>query len=285
MFYILILLSFIHSKHENMDCISCHNFENPTPKIETIDKNCLKCHTEKINLTIPNKIEYSTKFKHNTHQFLNCLDCHKKESNLETLGMKKCVGCHKKDECSTCHYYQNGYFNSSVAGKIFIPKNHKKNDFNIKHTVSNEKECLQCHSKMECISCHNAKKRGNSFHPADYISFHKYEKNFTNCNSCHKNGESCNSCHQKSGLDFNQKYSTSFKKNFNIHPDGFKDNHKKEAQKDIQKCLTCHTESSCLSCHKAINPHVKGKNPCRNLEATKKSCIKCHTDGSSRCNR
>ncbi len=283
-FFITIFLSFLHETHENVGCISCHNFENPKPTIKTTDKSCSQCHQNEITLTLPNKINYSTKFKHSNHSFLECSSCHKKERELKADGMKKCVSCHKKEECSSCHYYQSGYFKKEVNGKKFTPESHKKSSFQTKHTTTNEKECLQCHQKTECISCHTARRRDSSFHPSDYLSFHKYEKEFNSCNSCHKNGESCSSCHQKSGLDSEEKYGSTFKRDFNIHPTSFKDNHKREARKNIQKCMSCHKESDCLSCHKALNPHKKGGDPCRNVDATKKSCIKCHQDGSKRCN-
>jgi hypothetical protein len=195
--------------------------------------------------------------------------------------MKTCTSCHdtkentSKPSCETCHTY-NKKFTTHYKNKTFVPLSHNKFNYKTKHIVTNENYCLQCHKKSYCLDCHKSSSKFNSsdkFHPIDYLSIHKYEKNLNSCSSCHKEQKDCKACHQKSGIDTTNLQNQNRK--YRIHPENW--NHGNAAYKNISSCVSCHTENDCMSCHKTgLNPHQKVKNICNRAVKEKRSCEKCH---------
>lgn len=283
--WLLIFLTFSHFQHKYISCISCHDIKNPQKMLQTNKKTCEKCHQSKNNnkkYVFKLKDTNGIKFNHELHYFLSCSNCHTiNENNITKPEMKTCNNCHNpktnsnKPNCATCHTY-NKKFITHYKNKIYKPLSHNKFNYKIKHIVTNENYCLQCHQKSYCLKCHNSLSKFNStekFHPLDYITIHKYEKNLNSCSSCHKQEKDCKACHQKSGIDTSNLEKQN--REYRIHPKNW--NHGNAAYKNINSCVSCHTENDCLSCHKKDeNPHKKVKNICKRAVREKRSCEKCH---------
>ncbi len=289
MLFFVFLFYFNHLNHQDINCESCHNFENPKTFIETQNnKSCEKCHKENKIYYFKLELENIIKFNHLKHSYLKCEKCHKTPETFPE--MDYCLSCHKEKEnyeykCSDCHKYNNNTrFITNYNNKVFKPKNHNNFNYKNKHNNFNDENyCYQCHQKQYCSDCHNAKKDLKTFHSTDYLTIHKYEKNFSSCQSCHENNKSCNSCHQKTALDFESK-KYKYKKDFSVHPLNWETKHQKEAKANIYKCQSCHNESSCLKCHKDTNnPHKNDKNICDKKNTLKKSCVKCHENINELC--
>jgi len=281
--WVLIFLTFSHFNHESISCESCHNLKNPQKVLKTNNKTCNECHKSNP------KIHYFTlkdkngiKFKHESHQFLSCNTCHiVKKETISNPNMKTCTSCHdskentSKPDCASCHTY-NKIFVTHYKDKIYKPISHQKFNYKTKHIVKNENYCLQCHKKSYCLDCHSSSSKFNSsnkFHPIDYLAIHKYEKNLNSCKSCHQKENDCKSCHQKAGIDTTDLVKQNRK--YRVHKENW--DHGKAAYKNINNCVSCHTENDCKSCHQTeINPHKKVKNICKRSVKQKRSCEKCH---------
>jgi len=283
--WLLIILTFSHFNHQDINCLTCHNLQNPQKTLKTDKKECSKCHQNKNNnkqhLFIL-KDSNGVKFNHNSHSFLSCSNCHEiTKSNITNPKMKTCNSCHESKEnsnkpsCKQCHTYNNKFI-THYRNKDFIPISHNKFNYKVKHIVQNENYCLQCHKKSYCKNCHNSSSKFNSankFHPLDYISIHKYEKNLNSCASCHKQEKDCSACHQKSGIDTTNMLKQ--KRKYKIHPENW--NHGDAAYKNITNCVSCHSEKDCISCHKNDeSPHKRVKNICKRAVKEKRACEKCH---------
>ena len=280
---ILIFLTFSHFNHEKIACETCHNMENPQKILKTDKKLCVECHKDnpkKHYFTL--KDSNGIKFTHAPHQFLSCSNCHTiiKDKIIKPK-MENCSSCHdsqkdsSKPNCVQCHTY-NKRFVTHYKKKTFTPLNHNNINYKVKHIVSNENYCMQCHKKSYCKDCHDSSSKFNSaekFHTIDYLSIHKYEKNLNTCKSCHKNNKDCKACHQKSGIDTTDL--TKQNRNYTIHAKNW--NHGKAAYKNINSCVSCHSQNDCISCHKKDeNPHKRNKKICKNAVKQKRSCERCH---------
>ncbi len=279
--WIIVFFLFNHSVHKDLSCNSCHNSQLNNKIISSDKKGCEKCHTKR-ETKFKLKIESNIIFDHEKHQFLDCKSCHLQNEKISNPKMESCISCHEKDKdnCSKCHKYQNNRFDFKIENKKIKPKSHYRVNFNNFHIVKDEKECLSCHKKKDCLDCHTTNKQKiKNFHDNNYISIHKYENNFTSCVSCHKDEKDCKACHQKANIDTTKTRSI---KNYTIHPKNWQ--HGDEANRDIVKCISCHTEKDCLKCHKEEqNPHTRVVNICEQKNQLKKSCEKCHKRIEEQC--
>ena len=285
---IIFFILFNHSAHQDIDCKSCHHMTIKNRELNSEKKeNCKKCHKKKV-IKLKLKLDSKIKFNHEKHNFLKCESCHlDKDKKIIYSKMDSCISCHKEkkvkneNSCEQCHRYKKSIFN--IESKyIFKPKSHYRTNYNKFHIVDNEKKCLSCHKKSYCIDCHQTdKKKVKSFHNNDYLTTHKFETNFSSCDSCHKRGRDCEACHQKTGISSLKKRKI---KNYSIHPKGWV--HGDEARRDITKCVSCHKERDCLKCHKeSNNPHKNISNICEKTNL-KSSCLKCHKNSyiKDKCN-
>jgi hypothetical protein len=142
-------------------------------------------------------------------------------------------------------------------------------------------------------------------HPPDWLQSHPVvaKSQETDCAACHRSQEFCVACHQQVGAAKESRLrqpgtplaATRF------HPPGFADlvrtspnHHSFAAQANMQSCVSCHEESTCLACHSTqgvtahVSPHPMGFKEtgaaCRALSSAPIACAKCHGGGAGLAN-
>jgi Cytochrome c7 and related cytochrome c len=262
-------------------------------------------------------------FDHKAHadRRIGCESCHGAVQEVglatrEQLGrMRGCLGCHgmegagrgdARGECSTCHLQaDSGLLKTSFAeGKLLPPRwlgnlEHTA-DFLHRHkmvALDNSPACAACHSEASCSDCHDGRVRPRNVHPNDYLSLHAFEARIDNprCASCHQQQQFCVSCHQRSGVtQTGSPGSRLAQGRFHPPPQTWVDlprtrqHHAWEAQRNLNACVSCHSERDCASCHatrgvggRGFSPHPSGfAASCGRVAARNpRPCLVCHDPG------
>lgn len=260
-------------------------------------------------------------FSHKAHADRNigCAQCHDgvEKSGLATRShlprMQDCLRCHQmpepaaggaKSDCATCHLTQtDGTLKTTFpSGELKPPQwmggaRHTA-DFILRHrfvAAENSQLCTSCHQEDFCAACHDGRVRPRSFHPNDWLSMHAIAafQDSPRCTSCHNEQTFCMTCHQRAGVTMsgpNQAQGRRF------HPPGWADfrnrgpgHHAWEAQRNLNACVSCHTERDCAMCHASpgrrglgVNPHGAGfVSRCASaLRRNPRPCLVCHEPGS-----
>jgi len=200
-----------------------------------------------------------------------------------------CATCHKQETCATCHIdtyrriaedFATATFGSTNPKQVQIP-GHAAN-FAIAHgsaAVASTPKCAACHAETYCVECHDGSGRP-SFHPANFVQRHGAEvaAQLLTCSECHSNEVFCRDCHSTQGFAVADQTGAVF---HDAIPDWFTA-HGQAARQGLDACASCHSQTSCLRCHSAvegfrINPH--GPDFDADAEKAKGSCTICH--GSS----
>jgi hypothetical protein len=208
-----------------------------------------------------------------------------------------CVSCHKKphnsNDCSNCHGESFNRQNAALARK-HLRFGHSK------HTTRVHGDCVRCHQEVAepspqalrpsmavCFSCHQHQDQWNV---RDCNSCHKdlpaelsmpqshvvHEGNFIRehgvraagardlCMTCHSE-RSCAGCHGVASVPaLPVRMQFDKVKLSGLHRAGFKSRHGAEARAAAGLCSTCHSESSCQSCHASMgvaSKSGKGRSP------------------------
>ena len=126
------------------------------------------------------------------------------------------------------------------------------------------------------MDCHDGSGRP-SFHPADFVQRHGAEvaAQLQVCSECHSNEVFCRDCHSTQGFAVADQTGAAF---HDATPDWFMA-HGQAARQGLDACASCHSQTSCLRCHSAvegfrINPH--GPDFDADAEMAKGSCTICH---------
>jgi hypothetical protein len=249
---------------------------------------------------------------------INCESCHGavQELDLATMEqlprMKGCFGCHAmsgpgqgkaKNDCNVCHEaLPDGRMQAEYTeGKILPPRwmgnlEHTA-DFIERHkrvAADNSRACSSCHGESFCTDCHEGRVRPRNVHSNDYLSMHPIEARLDNprCSSCHQEQQFCMPCHQRSGVT--QSASPGNARNQGrFHPPRAiwsemprtRQHHAWEAQRNLNACVSCHTERDCAVCHasqaaggRGFNPHPAGFSSKCQTAARKnpRPCLVCH---------
>lgn len=161
-------------------------------------KDCGLCHlgppgpTERDRSRLPPPM----RFPHEAHAKSDCLDCHPKVSDWETLdgkmqdsSMAGCLACHNgvkvKKTCVLCH------------DPTPRPKDHVRN-FENKHGLiyrMNPGNCRTCHEDSNCVSCHSQKPRSHTLAWVSRRHGLTAMSNPDSCKACHTDPHICLRCH------------------------------------------------------------------------------------------
>ena len=253
---------------------------------------------------------------------INCEQCHGAVQDVELATreqlprMKGCFGCHAmsgpgrgqaKNDCETCHETRpDGLMKVSFASGTLMPPRWMGNmehtaDFIERHkrvAGDNAQACASCHSENFCTDCHDGKVRPRSVHANDYLSIHPVEARLDNprCASCHQEQQFCLPCHMRAGVSQSGSPG-SVAKQGRFHPPPSvwsepprtRQHHAWEAQRNLNACVSCHTERDCASCHasqamggRGFDPHPAGfQNKCAAaLRKNPRPCLVCHEQGA-----
>ena len=249
---------------------------------------------------------------------INCEQCHGAVQDVELATreqlprMKGCFGCHAmsgpgrgtaKNDCETCHEQRpDGQLKVSFKSGQLMPPRWMGNmehtaDFIERHkrvAGDNAQACASCHSENFCTDCHDGKVRPRNVHANDYLSIHPVEARLDNprCTSCHQEQQFCLPCHMRAGVAQSASPGSNAKQG-RFHPapsvwsepPRTRQHHAWEAQRNLNACVSCHTERDCASCHASQNmggrgfdPHPAGfQNKCAAaMRKNPRPCLVCH---------
>lgn len=240
-------------------------------------------------------------FNHQAHAARNigCPQCHGAVDRLELATrdqlprMRGCFHCHEatdsasrgeaKSACPTCHVAGRGQgtrIQTMFASGTLTPPRWLHNaehtpDFIERHksvAADDSQFCANCHKEDFCTDCHDGRVRPRSVHPNDYLNMHAIEARMDTqrCTSCHREQSFCLDCHLRVGVA--EASPTGAKDSGRFHPPKaiWSDpprrpgHHGFEAERNLNACVSCHTERDCVTCHGALgvgggfDPHTTG---------------------------
>ena len=269
------------------------------------------------------------KFNHAAHvkRGATCQSCHGAVERLELATrdalprMRACITCHEgqgasssspSGECATCHLTDGARLKTALGGAELLPPQWMRDsqhgpDWLERHTRvagDDSRFCANCHSEKSCADCHDGRVRPRLVHPNDFLSMHALSarQNSPRCTSCHQQQSFCLSCHQRAGVAESGPFAN-FSERGRFHPppsvwiDAPRSSrhHAWEAQRNLNACISCHTERDCVACHstrnvggpgsglsagsgRGANPHPVGfRSRCgRALRQNARPCLVCH---------
>ena len=271
------------------------------------------------------------RFDHALHaaRSIDCKRCHGDVGALELATfdqlprMKGCFGCHEAEStrkgvpsraCPTCHLTERGSLmkTSFPGGKLVPPawlhdaehgsdwiERHKK------VAANDGRFCARCHEERYCAGCHDGRVKPRRVHPNDFISMHPVQarRNEPRCTSCHQEQSFCLSCHQRAGVTLTGPSEVlAGRGRFHPPPSIWTDgprtasHHAREAERNLNACVSCHIERDCATCHATakvggrggeLNPHPPGfSSRCGSaLRKNARPCLVCHDPADSNLGR
>jgi hypothetical protein len=262
-------------------------------------------------------------FDHKVHvdRNIGCAQCHGAVEQLELATrdqlprMRGCFHCHEmpdsasrgaaKSACDTCHLRGDSSggptrIKTMFASGTLLPPRWLHNaqhtpDFIDRHKVvaaDDSQFCSNCHTEDYCADCHDGRVRPRSIHPNDYLNMHAVEARMEpkKCESCHREQSFCLDCHMRAGVaqssPLSAKDSARFHPPKNIWSDPPRKigSHGFEAERNLNACVSCHTERDCVVCHGALgvgggfDPHKSGflGGCARQFRRNPRPCFVCH---------
>jgi len=238
---------FPHQTHSVFfpECSTCHagipsgDWATTYPDLST----CSACHDGN---TAPNidwrppegPRDNNLAFRHQLHGFA-CTNCHVPGGgdDLSQIAIPQptvCLGCHAPqaashlqatDQCKTCHVpvVQSTLTQAEVAA-FPKPASHQAGDFAVSHgalAADEAGDCATCHDRTSCLVCH-----GGAAHLQDAILSIPLPR---------EDGPQ--------GVQLPENTTPPF------HEGDFAVNHAAAASAGQPNCTTCHSESTCNSCH------------------------------------
>jgi hypothetical protein len=240
-------------------------------------------------------------FDHKAHVARNigCPQCHGAIDKIELATrdqlprMAGCFNCHQrpdsaslgdaKSACDTCHIgggstgtrMQTMFASGSLTPPRWLHNAEHTPDFIERHksiAADDSQFCANCHKEDFCTDCHDGRTRPRNIHPNDYINMHAVEARMETqkCTSCHQEQSFCLDCHMRVGVAEssppNAKESGRFHppKSIWSDPPRKPGHHSFEAERNLNQCVSCHTERDCVQCHGAngigggFDPHQNG---------------------------
>ncbi len=274
--------------------------------------------------------EPNLRMNHKAHldRNIQCAQCHGMIDELEMATrdqlprMAGCFTCHAKSgpaqgeakgQCTNCHLTEpSGLMLTEFSTGMLQPPTwlhgaaHTPDWINRHKGVAgaNSEMCGSCHSNNFCADCHDGKIRPRSVHPNDWISMHAQSARQDNprCTSCHQMQTFCADCHRRVGVARDTPSANRLAgRRFHPPPQIWTTaprsarHHSWEAQRNLNACVSCHTERDCATCHASkgvrggggVNPHPAGfASQCKlAFSRNPRPCLVCHSSGvGQQCN-
>jgi hypothetical protein len=288
---------FNHAKHaaKNIGCAQCHGAVQDL-ELATRDqlprmKGCFDCHQQ------PDSAARGTARS-------ACETCHVRElqgSNPPT-SIASGVGLNPgpNDIAATGGRIKTLFATGELLPPRWLHDAGHTPDFIERHKMvaaADSQFCANCHKESFCTDCHDGRVRPRSIHPNDYISMHPIEARQATqkCQSCHREQTFCVGCHLRLGIA--QDSPSGVRESGRFHPakeiwstaPRKPGSHSFEAERNINACVSCHTERDCVACHGAqgvgggFNPH-RGSfiGSCGSqLRRNPRPCYVCHQPGDA----
>jgi len=285
----------------------------------------------RMSIPLPN-----IRMNHAAHAARNiaCSQCHGAVDNIELATrdqlprMRGCFKCHQmpgpargeaRGECVTCHVTERGgtmkvsFSSGSLVPPRWLHDAGHGPDWIERHKQvagNDSRLCSNCHQERYCTDCHDGRVRPRKVHPNDWLSMHPVaaRQNNPSCTSCHRQQTFCVACHQRAGVAMSGPYENFAgrgrfhpPKNLWTDPPRSSRHHAWEAQRNLNACVSCHSERDCATCHATVarggrgwsvgegwggqgtNPHPAGfRDRCRTaLRRNARPCLVCHDPADS----
>jgi hypothetical protein len=265
---------------------------------------CAACHGDVASQEVATRAQMP--------RMAGCLGCHQ---------MPDSAGAHTaKSACTTCHLRELGegahppeetlrgeggrirtVFPSGVLTppQWFHDAQHTP-DWIMRHrevAAADSAFCANCHTENYCTNCHDGRVRPRDIHPADFISMHPIEARMgtEKCTACHQEQSFCLTCHMRLGISMSGPPGVREAGRFHPPKAIWSDtpqqpgSHGFEAERNLNACVSCHTERDCVTCHGGIgigggfNPHRAGfMSTCQTqFRRNPRPCLVCHEPGES----
>lgn len=204
-----------------------------------------------------------------------------------------CATCHARESCATCHgagkpaiaarlasARPGGPQGVRITASAVMPVGHTPTFFDRHGTAAaiGVPNCSACHAEKECIACHDGVRKP-SFHALDFVVRHGAEAfaERTECAACHSREAFCRDCHTSLGFAAGGRTGAAF---HDAQPDWLL-GHGQAARQDLESCVACHAERTCLRCHSAksgwrVSPHGDDFDPDHVADKSTQSCGICH---------
>ncbi len=289
-------------------CAECHDAARGATPVSPFTDACRACHRTVKAGKKPTPGRYprpNIRFSHKAHQKPPCGTCHprsashqptKKGVGMDVVGMKQCLSCHPKTSCRSCHITRKDgtLLTDYRAGKLTPPTWLKGPSHGPgwagTHAVragADSDYCASCHREVFCQECHTGKRRPRDIHPGDWLTSHGVSTRIDNprCKGCHRKQTFCLTCHRRSGVAPDSPPRARPDQGHGQYHRGMETRSlMRRAKRNITACVSCHNESSCLSCHTLFNPHPPDfRRRCKALAArNRQACAKCHNNDPAR---
>ena len=259
-------------------------------------------------------------FSHKAHvdRNIGCAQCHGAVDKLELATrdqlprMPGCFTCHQmpdsasrgeaKSACDTCHIRgdRGTLIKTMFASGTLLPPRWLHNsehtpDFIERHkavAADDSQFCANCHKEDFCTDCHDGRVRPRSIHPSDYLNMHAIEARMETqkCRSCHEEQSFCLNCHMRVGISESSPPADKQVARFHPPKSIWSDpptkpgHHAFEAERNLNQCVSCHTERDCIACHGALgvgagfDPHTNGfvRGCATQFRRNPRPCYTCH---------
>jgi len=263
---------------------------------------CAECHG------VVARLELATRDQ--LPRMAGCFGCHQSPDS---------AGAHAaRSECTTCHLREigegahprgetfagtGGRMRTVFATGVLKPPRWLHDAQHTPDWIQRHREvaaadsqfCASCHTENYCTDCHDGRVRPRSIHPADYISMHPIEARMATqkCTSCHQEQSFCLTCHMRLGITMSGppgvREAGRFHPPRSIWSDGppTPAHHAFEAERNLNACVSCHTERDCVTCHGGagigggFDPHRPGFSATCSTQFRRnpRPCLVCHQPG------
>jgi c(7)-type cytochrome triheme protein len=310
-------------------CDRCHGDQHPR-LADGETPHCADCHTHVEDQRVTATTIFpkpNLEFSHQAHldRGTDCSACHGDMTKVGRATITQlpkeadCLTCHDgqqaSDRCGTCHPTgTDGRLLTRIGDDATAPKllPRGKTARGAEHDLAfvqdhvgiakaNPELCASCHDDNFCLDCHAGPIRPMRIHADDYLNRHPIDAraNTQDCSSCHQLQTECRGCHVRTGVtsegeesEFGVGSTLRFHPGDWSGPPGTPQGHALPAQRNINTCVSCHTEDTCLACHAttgaatpglSVSPHgagFSGSARCTALESrNRRVCLKCHAPG------
>jgi hypothetical protein len=259
-------------------------------------------------------------FSHKLHvdRNIGCTQCHGAVDQLELATrdqlprMRGCFHCHQMADaasrgeahsaCDTCHLrgdrgtaIKTMYASGTLMPPRWLHNSEHTPDFIERHkwvAADDSQYCSNCHREDFCTDCHDGRVRPRSIHPNDYLNMHAIDARMAaeRCTSCHQEQSFCVSCHLRVGVAEASPPGARDGGRFHPQKSIWSDpprkpgHHAFEAERNLNACVSCHTERDCVSCHGALgigagfDPHKNGflGGCATQYRRNPRPCLVCH---------
>lgn len=216
--------------------------------------------------------------------------------DLAAGGARRCVTCHTQESCLVCHVGTPRVAQALVVAppgseprprtRRIRPASHGA-DFSATHAApasASPQTCAACHARPQCLDCHVPDPAGGApgYHRAGFVATHAVQayQRTASCSDCHNPAQFCSSCHAIAGL---ASADVPLDAGYHDAKRFFAAGHGQAARQSLESCVSCHTETDCMSCHatstqggRNLSPHGPGFEAERLRRRNPQVCTACH---------